>query len=167
MLAVVPIVAACATMLRSQLAVDFQDPAGRSSIGTVLDIHRKMRAYAVRAKAAAGCDRRIFSLAGAFAVDTGFPLSRYMEGGVFWSWVRDQVPRTYIADKSYRLDEYTLYPERWVRDQAINFVLVGYYPGAAESAIEAYAVERGFKAEIFPLWQGATLKFYYNPGCSD
>ena len=104
-------------------------------------------------------------MAGAFVADSGFPLSRYMESGSFWSWVRAHAPRTYIDDKSYRLDEYMLYPERWVRDQHINFLLLGYYEGPIELEMEKYAIEAGFDSEVIRAWNGLTLKFFFNPNC--
>ena len=88
-----------------------------------------------------------------------------MEGGTFWSWVSAQVPQTYIADKSYHLDEYMIFPERWVRDQRINFLLLGYYPGHTEEDLEKYASERDFSVVALPAWNGLTLKFYFNPEC--
>jgi hypothetical protein len=164
-LAVLPVYTVGATGLRSQLSNNLRESSGKPKITTVIEVNQRLKSHALLTKDAHQCDRRIFSLAGAFVVDSGFPLSRYMEGGFFWSWVRDQVPQAYIADKDYHLDEYVLFPERWVRDQRINFLLVGYYPGPAEAGIEKYAIESGFSKEVMPVWNGVTLKFYFNPAC--
>jgi hypothetical protein len=166
-LAALPIFTVGATVLQSRLSASLRETSGTPRIATVIEVHEKLKSYALRMKDARQCDRRIFSLAGAFVADSGFPLSRYMEGAIFWSWVRAQVPQTYITDKSYHLDEYVLFPERWVRDQRINFLLVGYYPGPAEVDIERYAIEHGFGMEVLRVWEGLTLKFYFNPDCID
>ena len=166
-LAAVPIVTSGAVVLQSRLSDSLEQTSGPPKVAAVIDVQEKLRAHALRMRDADRCDRRIFSLAAAFVMDTGFPLSKYTEGGIFWSWVRAQVPQTYITEKSYHLDEYVLFPERWVRDQGINFLLVGYYPGTVEADIERYAVERGFRREVVRAWDGVTLSFYFNPDCVD
>lgn len=164
-LAALPTLTVSARDLRLQLSNSLEATAGTPKIVTVMAVNRKLKAYALRVNDAPQCDRRIFSFAGAFVVDSGFTLSRYMEGGIFWSWVSAQVPQVFITDKNYHLDEYMIHPEEWVRDQRIDFLLLGFYPGPAETDMEKYASERGFRAEILPAWNGATLKFYFNPEC--
>jgi len=163
-LAVLPIATVGFKEIRLQLSSNLKATAGTPKFATVMAVNRKLRTYALRATDAPQC-KRIFSFAGAFVVDSGFSLSRYMEGGIFWSWVSAQVPQSFIADKSYHLDEYIIHPERWVRDRRINFLLLGFYPGPAEADMERYALERGFIAEVMPAWDGATLRFYFNPEC--
>jgi hypothetical protein len=58
-----------------------------------------------------------------------------------------------------------IHPEKWVRDQRIDFLLLGFYPGLAEADMEKYASERGFSVEVLPAWHNVTLKFYFNPEC--
>lgn len=164
-LAVLPVFTVDARALRTQLSTSLEATAGTPEIATVMAVNRKLKAYALRVDDASRCDRRIFSLAGAFVVDSGFTLSRYMEGGIFWSWVSAQVPQAFIDDKKYHLDEYMIHPEKWVRDQRIDFLLLGFYPGLAEADMEKYASERGFSVEVLPAWHNVTLKFYFNPEC--
>jgi hypothetical protein len=164
-LAVLPLFTVGARDLRSQVSNNFKAASGTPKVATVISVNRTLKTYALRVNDTPRCDRRIFSLAGAFVVDSGFSLSRYMEGGTFWSWVSPQVPQAYIADKNYHLDEYMIFPERWVRDQRINFLLLGYYPGHTEEDLEKYASERGFSVVALPAWTGLALKFYFNPEC--
>lgn len=161
MVAALPIFALCLSQLSTN-----RDKTSTPKIAAVIDIHKQLEAYALRT-GTRQCDKRIFSLAGAFVVDSGFRLSRYMEGGVFWTWVRSYVPQIYLADRIYHLDEYILFPERWVRDQRLNFLLLGFYPGPAETEMEKYAVERGFSKKVLPAWPDTTLEFYFNPDCID
>ena len=152
--------------LRSQLSNNLKATSGTPKVVTVVAVNRTLKTYADRVNDTSQCDKRIFSLAGAFVVDSGFRLGSYMEGGWFWTWVSAHVPQSYIADKRYHLDEYLIFPEKWVRDQHINFLVVGYYPGShSEEDLEKYALERAFGVVTFPVWKGSTLKFYFNPDC--
>lgn len=74
------------------------------------------------------CENSVFTLSGSLIVDTKLPLSHYTETGVFWSLVYDHVPDKYKNSSKYNFDRNLIYPENYILQNDVAYVLIGYYP---------------------------------------
>ena len=91
------------------------------------------------------CEPSVFSISGSFAIDTSISLSKYTEGGIFWSYVNGSVDKKYSLDDRFHFDPNLTRPIDYVLGQPVTYVLAGFYSDrpleqqfAAQSAAHGY-----------------------------
>lgn len=138
----------------------------RPDLLRVVDVNLELRRLRGRLdRRRPDCSDEIFTLAGAFVVDSGFTAARYMEAGVFWYRLKDVVPERYLADARYNLDPYLLDPVSWIRRASIDFLLVGYYGAPQEAELRAHARARAFASRTVGRIDGKDITLLYDPAC--
>jgi hypothetical protein len=97
------------------------------------------------------CQPDIFSHSGAYVLGTGFPLSRFTEGGIFWARMADFVPeKILVYPEVYKVPRELVQPHEYVKAKGINIILVGYYFGGsdkerlAEQRLRNYSIQAGY-----------------------
>ena len=112
------------------------------------------------------CDNRIFSLSGALVNDSGFQISRNMEGGAFWQHLAGHIPERYFDDQRYQINRDLIDPADWVTSAGIRFWVLGYYPDSmTEKRLEQIAEQKGYRQLNLPDFMQHSVTLYYDPSC--
>jgi hypothetical protein len=128
------------------------------------------------------CQPEIFSFSGAFVIDTGFPLSKFTEGGIFWVRLDGFVEERFLLDSTrYHVPKSLLQPGTYIQTEGINIILLGYYnlegyerEMEAEQKLRDLAIQAGYvkKSISTNLLRGANtsvgrqeLELWIKPMC--
>jgi hypothetical protein len=96
------------------------------------------------------CEASVFSITGSFVIDTPIRLSKYTEGGIFWSRMDGFVSDRYWRDARFNFDPNLVKPVEYLLSERIAYVLVGYHP-ESKFEQEFAAAANGFTP--FPVGQ--------------
>lgn len=142
-----------------------------SAVGEVHRLNRRLRQLLVD-HVAPSCEPRIFTYAGAFVVDTGFPLARYTEAGIFWARLRGHVPERYLGTLPTQLPRALIFPEESLgQPKAPTVVVAGFYdlrePQVELAMIEAMQARHFTKVGTLSTWlSDAPMTVWVDPSCS-
>jgi hypothetical protein len=127
----------------------------------VHDINKNVADIAAEAQ---NCPMEIFTFNSAFAMDSALRLTGPNTAGIFWARLRGAMPEIYFDDTRYHLSRQTIYPEEWLREKQMRFVVTGYYPDYDASVVR-YAEEQGFTRRTVGTIQGHEISLYYDVSC--
>ena len=119
--------------------------------------------------AADNCKPVLFTFSAAYAIDSGFTLSKFADAGIFWPQVDGFVPSKYLDDPRYSVNKEMLRPDIYVDRQHIDFLLVGFYlDQPVEQRLIAWAKLKGYRLRTIDSpseWDVRPIQFWYNPLC--
>lgn len=118
------------------------------------------------------CSKFIFSLSGAFIIDSGFLPSKYSEAGIFWARLYDSIPTEILNNQKYEIDGFILKPWDYIAStKKVDVILIGFYgkDNPVERNLLKSATTRGMKLvnEIHTPLSKNNLLLYANPACFD
>jgi hypothetical protein len=132
----------------------------------VVAINRELKRYRDQFNSeSSDCSDTIYSLSGAFIVDSGFSPSKYMEGGIFWPRLKGFIKSQYFVEYKYHIDPYSIDPTTWIRIQGIDFLLIGFYGDNIEESFRSYGRESRFEERVVGRIYNTTISLLYNPAC--
>ena len=115
-----------------------------------MSVSREIEKVAAAHPVTGGCEASVFSITGSFVIDTPIRLSKYTEGGIFWSRMDGFVSDRYWRDARFNFDPNLVKPVEYLLSARIAYVLVGYHPDSKFEQ-EFAAVANGFTP--FPVGQ--------------
>jgi hypothetical protein len=110
------------------------------------------------------CEPSVFSVSASFVIDTPVRLSKYTEGGVFWSRLDGFVSDRYLRDARFNLDPNLLKPVDYLLSERIAYVLVGYHPDSKFEQ-EFAAAASGFTPFPVGRFQEQAMSLFVRDEC--
>jgi hypothetical protein len=129
-------------------------------------VNRAARNFIDAAASESGCENSVYSLSGAFLIDSGAKLSSAMAAGIFWARLRGLVPEEYFSEQRWGLRREMVFPEVLINQGHVNFVLTGFYSDSdAERAIIEELERQAFVAEPLARFGRRELRMHVHPRC--
>jgi hypothetical protein len=139
---------------------------GRPAVLTEhMSVSREIERVAAAHPVTDDCEASVFSISGSFVIDTPIRLSKYTEGGIFWSRMDGFVPDRYWRDARFNFDPNLVKPVEYLLSQRVAYVLVGYHP---DSKFEQEFAAAANAFTPFPVgqFQGQAMSLFVRNDCA-
>jgi hypothetical protein len=152
----------------------------KNTLAGVVKINRAIKEERLNFAAGDNCKPVLFTFSAAYAIDSGFTLSKFTDAGIFWPLLDGFVPSKYLDDPRYSVNKEMLRPDIYLEREHIDFLLVGFYPDQPEEQrLIDWAKRKGYRLRTIDVpsdndFQGTVLQnqridsvqLWYNPLCS-
>lgn len=129
---------------------------------SAFDVSRVNQDLSKVTKQYSSCDSSVYSMSGAFVIDTELKPTSPMACGPFWPSVRSVIDRSNRWQQ--RIDENILFPKEFIKDHNVSFVLLGYFPDM-EIDILRYVEANNYKKIWDGSFNGKELSLFVSPHC--
>jgi hypothetical protein len=142
----------------------------KNTIAGVVEINKAIQKERRNFVATDNCKPVLFTFSAAYAIDSGFTLSKFADAGILWPLVDGFVPSKYLDDPRYSVNKEMLRPDIYVDHEHIDFLLVGFYlDQPAEQRLIDWAKRNGYQLRTIDAPSDNnfhTIQLWYNPLCT-